>query len=140
MSFPTSPGVKVSEIDLTTSIPAVSVSTGAFAGVLTWGPANTPTQVVSEVDFNNKFGTPDYNTATSFLTCTSFLAYSSDLLVVRACNTATMNNSTANAASNANTVANGSGLLIQNDLQFFNNQYNTVLSYNPWAARFTSGT
>ena len=136
MSFPTSPGVKVSEIDLTTSIPAVSVSTGAFAGVLNWGPANTPTQVVSEVDFNNKFGTPDYNTATSFLTCTSFLAYSSDLLVVRACNTATMNNSTANAASNANTVANGSGLLIQNDLQFFNNQYNTVLSYNPWAARF----
>ena len=38
MGFQVSPGVNVSEIDLTTIIPAVSTTTGAFAGHFRWGP------------------------------------------------------------------------------------------------------
>lgn len=126
MVFQVSPGVHVSEYDLTTGVPAVSTSTGAFVGIFNWGPANTPTEIVSEVNLNNTFGDPDNNTATSFLTCASFLAYSSDLQVIRAANVASMNNATSNAASNANNAANGSGIMIPNDNYFFNNEYNTV--------------
>ena len=33
-----SPGVNVTEIDLTTIVPAVATSTGAIAGIFNWGP------------------------------------------------------------------------------------------------------
>ena len=39
MAFQLSPGVNVTEIDLTTVVPSVSTTTGAFAGYLPWGPA-----------------------------------------------------------------------------------------------------
>ena len=75
MAFQVSPGVNVSEIDLTTSIPAVSVSTGALAGTFNWGPTLTPVQISSEVQLASTFGTPDSNTATSFLSAANFLSY-----------------------------------------------------------------
>ena len=37
MAFQVSPGVQVSEIDLTNVVPAVSSTTGAFAGQFKWG-------------------------------------------------------------------------------------------------------
>ena len=43
MAFQLSPGVNVSEIDLTTIVPAVSTSTGAIAGVFRWGRKSTYT-------------------------------------------------------------------------------------------------
>ena len=38
MGFQVSPGVNVSEIDLTTVVPAVSTTEGAIAAHLRWGP------------------------------------------------------------------------------------------------------
>ena len=38
MAFQLSPGVAVTEQDLTSIVPAVSTSTGAFAGAFQWGP------------------------------------------------------------------------------------------------------
>ena len=38
MAFQVSPGVNVSEIDLTTVVPSVATTTGAIAGVFRWGP------------------------------------------------------------------------------------------------------
>ena len=38
MAFQLSPGVNVSEIDLTTIVPSVATSIGAFAGQFAWGP------------------------------------------------------------------------------------------------------
>ena len=38
MPFFLSPGVNVSEIDLTTIVPAVGTTQGAFAGAFNWGP------------------------------------------------------------------------------------------------------
>jgi hypothetical protein len=38
MAFQVSPGVNVTEIDLTTVVPAVSTTEGALAGVFRWGP------------------------------------------------------------------------------------------------------
>ena len=48
MAFQVSPGVNVSEIDLTTIVPAVSTTEGAFAGSLKWGPAEVATLISSE--------------------------------------------------------------------------------------------
>jgi len=100
MAFQVSPGINVSEIDLTASIPAVAVSTGAIAGAFKWGPANTVTQITSETDLVSKFGAPDNGTANVFFTAASFLAYSNDLYVVRAVNTT----STLNATADSNTL------------------------------------
>ena len=38
MPFQLSPGVNITEIDLTTVVPAVATTDGAIAGVFRWGP------------------------------------------------------------------------------------------------------
>ena len=98
MAFQISPGVSVSEVDLTTVVPAVSTTAGAFAGPFQWGPANKITLVTSESDLANKFGKPDSNTATSFFSAANFLAYGNNLQLVRAANTLSYN-STSNTIS-----------------------------------------
>lgn len=91
MAFQISPGVSVSEVDLTTVVPAVSTTAGAFAGPFQWGPANKITLVTSESDLVNRFGKPDGNTATSFFSAANFLAYGNNLQVVRVANTTSNN-------------------------------------------------
>jgi hypothetical protein len=84
MAFQISPGVNVSEVDLTTVVPSVLTTAGAYAGAFNWGPANTRVQIDSELTLRSTFGTPDSNTATSYFTAASFLAYGNNLQVVRA--------------------------------------------------------
>lgn len=91
MAFQISPGVNVSEVDLTTVVPSVLTTAGAFAGAFTWGPVNKRIQVDSEITLVNTFGNPDSNTATSFFTAASFLAYGNNLQVVRSANTNSFN-------------------------------------------------
>lgn len=95
MAFQLSPGVNVSEIDLTTVIPSVSTTAGAFAGPFQWGPVGKTTLVSNETDLVNRFGQPDSNTATSFFSAANFLAYGNNLQVVRAAN-----NTSKNAGAN----------------------------------------
>lgn len=85
MAFQLSPGINVTEIDLTTVVPAVSTTTGAFAGVFAWGPVNEPILVSSEVDLVKRFGKPvtGFNVET-FFTAADFLAYGNSLYVARA--------------------------------------------------------
>ena len=84
MAFQISPGVNVSEVDLTTVVPAVSTTAGAYVGQFQWGPAGKRTLITSETDLVNQFGKPDSNTATSFFSAANFLAYGNNLSVVRA--------------------------------------------------------
>lgn len=86
MPFQVSPGVNVSEIDLTTVIPAVSTSTGAIAGPWNWGPVEEVRQVSNENELVSVFGKPDSNNFGTFFTAANFLAYGDDLRVVRAAN------------------------------------------------------
>lgn len=83
MAILTSPGVNVSEFNLTTAVPGVSTSVGGFAGHFAWGPAGEITQVTSEVDLVNRFGKPNENNYEDFFTAANFLAYGNNLLVVR---------------------------------------------------------
>jgi hypothetical protein len=85
--FQLSPGVNISEIDLTTVAPAVDTTVGAFAGVFRWGPVNERTLVNSENDLVRKFGKPTNMNPETFFTAANFLSYSNSLQVVRAANT-----------------------------------------------------
>jgi len=84
MAFQISPGVNVSEVDLTTVVPSVLTTAGAFAGGFQWGPANIVKTIDSEITLAKVFGKPDSNTYTSFFTAASFLAYGNNLKIVRA--------------------------------------------------------
>jgi hypothetical protein len=91
MAFQLSPGVNVSEVDLTTVVPSVLTTAGAVAGQFQWGPVNKRISVDSEITLVTRFGKPNGNTYTSFFTASGFLSYGNNLKVVRAANTASRN-------------------------------------------------
>jgi hypothetical protein len=84
MAFQISPGVNVSEVDLTTVVPSVLTTAGAFVGNFAWGPAKKIILVDNESALKQTFGSPTNNTAASFFTAASFLSYGNNLSVVRA--------------------------------------------------------
>ncbi len=87
MAFQLSPGVNVSEIDLTTVVPAVATSDGAIAGVFRWGPVGERVLVDSENVLVQRFAKPSNHNAETFFTAANFLAYANRLYVSRAANT-----------------------------------------------------
>jgi phage tail sheath protein FI len=89
MGFQLSPGVEVSEIDLTTVVPSVSTSIGAVAGVFAWGPVNEVITISDEVRLAERFGKPNNDNYEYWFTAANFLTYSNNLKVVRAANTDT---------------------------------------------------
>ena len=91
MAFQISPGVNVSEVDLTTVVPSVLTTAGAFAGTFKWGPANKLILIDSEITLGKTFGTPDDNSAVSFFTASNFLSYGNNLTIVRAVGDASFN-------------------------------------------------
>jgi len=91
MPFQVSPGVNVSEIDLTTVVPAVATTEGGLVGEFRWGPAGTRVLVDSEDRLVNIFQKPNNNTAEDFFTAANFLAYGNALYVVRETPTGALN-------------------------------------------------
>lgn len=86
MGFQVSPGVNVSEIDLTTIVPASSTTDGGLVHQFRWGPAYDITLVQDELELRERFGTPDANSYIGFFTAADFLAYGDKLRLVRAIN------------------------------------------------------
>ena len=119
MAFQISPGVNVSEVDLTTVVPSVSTTAGAFVGDFQWGPARLRTLVTTESELVSVFGEPSANTSAasgvantgvSFFSAANFLAYGNNLRVVRAIGSNTINSTTGNTAiliDNENSYDNG---------------------------------
>jgi len=127
MAFQLSPGVNVSEIDLTTIVPSTATSIGGIAGNFNWGPVGEVVTVSSEVNLVNRFGQPDNTNYEYWFSAANFLAYSNNLKVVRAANTSSSNNSTAN----------GTGVLIKNSDDYVaNRETATNTAYGPFAARY----
>lgn len=117
MPFQLSPGVNVTEIDLTTIVPAVSSSVGAIAGVFNWGPVNERVLIDSETNLVSVFGKPNSNNAETWFTAANFLGYTDSLYVVRAANTTYSNiTGTWNAFANADFV--GTPPIIKNKQDF----------------------
>ena len=97
--FQLSPGINVSEIDLTTVAPPVSTTVGAIAGAFNWGPVGERVLVTSENDLVAKFGKPNTNNPETFFTAANFLAYSNALYVSRAANTSVVFSAIANSSA-----------------------------------------
>jgi hypothetical protein len=132
MAIQISPGVNSTEIDLTTVVPSVLTTAGAFSGNFQWGPANKIMLVDNEITLLNTFGGPDANSANAFFTAANFLAYGNNLNVVRAVNT----NSTSQAN---NAIGNGgaAGLQILNeDIYLTNYLGGSANAYGWFAARY----
>ena len=92
MAFQVSPGVNVSEVDLTTVVPAVSTTTGALAGHFKWGPVDERVLIDSEDRLVSNFSKPNANTANDFYTAANFLAYGNSLFVNRVVDTSVAKN------------------------------------------------
>jgi hypothetical protein len=84
MAFSLSPGVNVTEIDLTTVVPRVATTDGALAGVFVWGPAQEVTLVDSEDNLVRLFGKPNTDNCQNWFTAANFLSYCNKLRLVRA--------------------------------------------------------
>jgi phage tail sheath protein FI len=121
-----SPGIKIKEIDLTTVVRAASSTIGAYVGRFNWGPLGTVELVSTETELGSLFGEPkavfsatalDANSiATSFLTASSYLAYSNSLRVSRVANINDSNpsNNAKNAVADLATSGTPTGILVKN--------------------------
>jgi len=107
MPFQLSPGVNISEIDLTTVVPTVATTDGAIAGVFRWGPIGQRILVDSENNLAVRFGKPTNFNAETFFTAANFLAYGNRLYVSRAAKTTgSTPNLEVNLAANTGTSNN----------------------------------
>jgi phage tail sheath protein FI len=104
MPFQVSPGVNVSEIDLTTVVPAVSTTDGAIAGIFNWGPVRERVLVDSENQLVARFGKPTNDNAETWFTASSFLSYGNKLNVVRAADSSVVSAFANSGAATANLV------------------------------------
>jgi len=125
MAFQLSPGVNVSEVDLTTVIPSGATSIGAFAGPFAWGPVGEIITISNEAKLVERFGKPDSNNYEYWFSAANFLAYSNNLKVVRTFGAATKN-----------AVANGTSVLIKNDDDWLDNYSSGATTYGEFAARY----
>ena len=128
MAFQLSPGVNISEVDLTTIVPSVSTTAGAYAGYFRWGPVNKITLVSDEIILAQRFGTPDSNSAVSFFTAANFLSYGNNLNIVRTVGQFANN---ASVATSINLQIKGADTF---QYTFLNQNNNNV--YGPVIARY----
>jgi len=126
MAFQLSPGVNVSEVDLTTIVPSVPTSIGAFAGIFQWGPIDEIVTISDEVNLVERFFNPYSDNYEYWFSAANFLAYSNNLKVVRA----------ASIATTRNAVSNGSAVLIKNDDAYEDNFSGGANTYGEFAARY----
>ena len=93
MAFQVSPGVNITEKDLTNVIPAVATTNAGVAGVFKWGPVGKRITVDSEQNLVDIFGEPttDNTYAEYFWTAANYLGYGNNLQVVRVAETGAYN-------------------------------------------------
>lgn len=129
MVFQISPGVNVSEIDLTTIVPAVGTTEGGFVGNFAWGPVNEIISVSNEIELVDRFGKPNSNNFESFFTASNFLSYARNLRVIRAGNNTTALNATSNGSS-------GLAILNRDDYEYNYFDMSAANTYGMFAAKY----
>ena len=128
MAFQVSPGVNVTEKDLTNIIPAVSTTSGGIVITAEKGPIDEITTVSSEQELVDVFGKPNANNFEEFFTAANFLGYGNNLKVVRP------------ITGLVNAVSTGTAVLIKNTADYLNTYYSAtgagqVTNIGTWAAR-----
>jgi len=130
MPFQVSPGVNVTEVDLTTIVPAVSTTEGAIAGVFRWGPALERILVSSEDELVSNFGRPTSNNYETWFTGANFLSYGNRLYVSRS-----IAANSYNAAAAVNATASFSGQQVKNRTDY-ENKIGSFDSSTYWLAKW----
>ena len=128
MAFQVSPGVLVTEKDLTNVIPAVSTTAGGIVITAEKGPVDEITTIGSEQELVEVFGKPNANNFEEFFCAANFLGYGNNLKVVRP------------ITGLVNAVSTGTAVLIKNTTQYLNDYYSEtgagqVTNIGTWAAR-----
>lgn len=113
MAFQVSPGINISEIDLTTTIPSLATTVGAIGGVFGWGPVGRFILVDSENTLVSRYGKPTAENFETFFTAANFLAYGNALYVSRAAVTTGFSNTVS--AVNVNLQSNTTVILTGNN-------------------------
>lgn len=83
MGFQISPGVTITERDLTTIIPAVATTNAGIAGYFKWGPADQRVIVTDVANLVALYGTPNDDNFKYWFSAANFLGYGNNLQVVR---------------------------------------------------------
>ena len=128
MAFQVSPGVNVTEKDLTNIVPAVSTTSGGIVMTAEKGPVDEITTVSSEQELADIFGKPNSNNFEQWFTAANFLGYGNNLKVVRP------------ITGMVNAVSTGTAVLIKNTADYLNTYYSAtgagqVTNIGTWAAR-----
>ena len=128
MAFQVSPGVSVTEKDLTNIVPAVSTTAGGIVMTAEKGPVDEITTISSEQELVDIFGKPNANNFEEFFCAANFLGYGNNLKVVRP------------ITGMVNAVSTGTAVLIKNtsdylDTYLTDSGAGSVTNIGPWAAR-----
>jgi hypothetical protein len=128
MAFQVSPGVNVTEKDLTNIVPAVSTSSGGIVITAEKGPIDEITTVTSEQELAEIFGKPTADNFEEWFCAANFLGYGNNLKVVRP------------ITGLLNSVSTGSAVLIKNTADYLDTYYSAsgagqVSNIGTWAAR-----
>ena len=128
MAFQVSPGVNVTEKDLTNIIPAVSTTSGGIVMTAEKGPIDEITTISSEQELVDIFGKPNANNFEEFFCAANFLGYGNNLKVVRP------------ITGMVNAVSTGTAVLIKNTADYLDTYLTdsgagSVTNIGPWAAR-----
>ena len=126
MAFQVSPGVSVTEKDLTNVVPAVSTSSGGIVITAEKGPVDEITTISSEKELLDIFGKPTSDNFEQWFTAANFLGYGNNLKVVRP------------ITGMVNACVSGTAVLIKNTTDYLDN-YSHSASFagtvGQWAAR-----
>jgi len=128
MAFQVSPGVNVTEKDLTNIVPAVSTSSGGIVITAEKGPIDEITTVSSEGELVDIFGKPNADNFEEWLSAANFLGYGNNLKIVRP------------ITGVVNAISTGTAVLIKNTTDYLDNYLTatgagSVTSIGPYAAR-----
>jgi hypothetical protein len=128
MAFQVSPGVLVTEKDLTNIVPAVSTSSGGIVLVAEKGPIDEITTISSEKELVDNFGKPNSSNFEDWFTAANFLGYGNNLKVVRP------------ITGVVNAISTGSAVLIKSTTDYLDTYYSEsgagqVSNIGPFAAR-----
>jgi len=128
MAFQVSPGVLVTEKDLTNVIPAVSTSSGGIVITAEKGPIDEITTISSEKELVDNFGKPNASNFEEWFSAANFLGYGNNLKVVRP------------ITGLVNAVSTGTAVLIKNTTDYLATYLTetgagSVSNIGPFAAR-----
>jgi len=148
MAFQLSPGVLVTEKDLTLIVPAISTTAGGFVGAFQWGPVDEVTLIDSESQLVERFQRPNDTVFKSYFTAANFLSYGNNLQVIRTVRRGGLNGvSQLDGTGAQNAVANitagvsrtraqvGANVLIKNEDDYDGN-HSAGSTQKSWAGKY----